>query len=563
MTAVIVPAVVMFAIGLWGIDRGGMWRDEAVTFQVARRSAPEIWRLLHEVDAVHGLYYLLMHVVLAVPHPGEVVLRLPSACGAAVSAGLVGALGTRLGGRARVGLWAGLLYAITPLVVHYAQEGRSYALVTAGATGTTLLLLRAVEGRARRVWSGWGAYGGLLAVTCLLHEMAVLVVAAHAVTLAGLRVSRRVWGRWGCAAGFAVVVLLPLAWVSSTQSAQVGWLQVPGWRSALRVAREFLVVPMGVVFWVGVLVMLVGVTALRVSVVAVPLMVIPPALLMAASQVKPMYDDRYVLYALVGAPLLVAAGADRMAALVEGLVGRTAGRGRGRREVPQTGDHAGLRRAGRPAPGLPLSRAGASGSSGPGAGGPVALSDALVYGGTGQDAEAGPDGAAGRRPLLSPVLSLAGALVIGLVFLQYLPLYREDHTPASRPDNLATVSAIVHREVRPGDPVLFLPSIARRPALAYPKGFRGAWDIALGESGARSGTLYGREIGAEALRRRLATVDRVWVVAEPYALRGHWSPEDPADRVKLDVLRERFVPEKSRTYTVQGGVTVRLYVRRP
>jgi mannosyltransferase len=35
------------------------------------------------------------------------------------------------------------------------------------------------------------------------------------------------------------------------------------------------------------------------------------------------------------------------------------------------------------------------------------------------------------------------------------------------------------------------------------------------------------------------------------------------ERVKLDVLRERFVPEKSRTYTVQGGVTVRLYVRRP
>ncbi|MFI6933493.1 hypothetical protein [Streptomyces sp. NPDC050287] len=555
----------MFAIGLWGIDRGGMWRDEAVTFQVARRSVPETWRLLHEVDAVHGLYYLLMHVVLAAPHPGEVVLRLPSVCGAAVTAGLVGALGTRLGGRARVGLWAGLLYAVTPLVGHYAQEGRSYALVSAGATGTALLLLRAVEGRPRRVWSGWGAYGGLLAVTCLLHEMAVLVVVAHAVTLAGLRASKGVWGRWGCAAGFAVVVLLPLAWVSSAQSAQVGWLQVPGWRSALRVAREFLVVPMGAVFWVGVLLTLVGMSALRVSVVAVPLMVLPPGLLMAASQVKPMYDDRYVLYALVGAPLLVAAGADRVAALVEGLGGRAAERRRGRRDVPQASGHPGLRRDGRPASGLSRSRtgsSGASGSSGAGSGSPVALSDALVDGGTGQDTEACPDPAGGRRPLLSPAVTLAGALVIGLILLQYLPLYREDRTPASRPDNLASVSAIVHGEVRPGDPVLFLPSIARRPALAYPKGFRGAWDIALGESGPRSGTLYGREIGAEALRRRLATVDRVWVVAEPFALRGHWTPEDPVDRVKLDVLRKRFVPEKSRTYTVQGGVTVRLYIRR-
>jgi mannosyltransferase len=434
-------------------------------------------------------------------------------------------------------------------------------------------LLRAVEGRARRVWSGWGAYGGLLAVTCLLHEMAVLVVVAHAVTLAGLRVSKRVWGRWGCAAGFAVVVLLPLAWVSSTQSAQVGWLQTPGWRSALRVAREFLVVPTGVVFWVAVLLMLVGVSALRVSVVAVPLLVIPPGLLMAVSQVKPMYDDRYVLYALVAAPLLVAAGADRVAALVEGLGGGAAEGGRGRRDVLRAGGHTGLRRDGRADSGLPRSRVGASGASGVSGsvvGSPVVLSDALVDGGVGQDTEGRPGGAGGaargsggRRPLLSPVLALAGALVIGLVFLQYVPLYREDRTPASRADNLATVSAIVHREVRPGDPVLFLPSIARRPALAYPKGFRGAWDVALGESGPRSGTLYGREIGAEALRRRLVTVDRVWVVAEPYALRGHWSPEDPVERVKLDVLRERFVPEKSRTYTVQGGVTIRLYVRRP
>src|SRR4051812_6063436 len=34
--AVCAPALAILAIGLWGLDRGGMWRDEAVTFQVAR-----------------------------------------------------------------------------------------------------------------------------------------------------------------------------------------------------------------------------------------------------------------------------------------------------------------------------------------------------------------------------------------------------------------------------------------------------------------------------------------------------------------------------------------------
>ena len=124
---------VMLTIGLWGLDRGGMWGDESVTFQVAQRTVPQIWRLLHDVDAVHGLYYLFMHAVLTV-HPSEVVLRLPSVCAATATAGLVAALGVRLAGP-RAGLGAGVLYAITPMTGHYAQEGRSYALVAAGGRG--------------------------------------------------------------------------------------------------------------------------------------------------------------------------------------------------------------------------------------------------------------------------------------------------------------------------------------------------------------------------------------------------------------------------------------------
>ncbi|MGZ0203708.1 glycosyltransferase family 39 protein, partial [Streptomyces sp. RM1] len=166
----------MLALGLWRVDRGGMWRDEAVTFQVARRTLPQIWRLLHGVDAVHGLYYLLMHFVLAA-RADEVVLRLPSVAGAAVTAGLVAQVGARLA-RPRAGLWAGLLYAVNPMAGHYAQEGRSYALVAAGAMGATLLLLRGVEK------GSWWGYGLVLGVTCWLHEFAVLLVLAHGVTLA-------------------------------------------------------------------------------------------------------------------------------------------------------------------------------------------------------------------------------------------------------------------------------------------------------------------------------------------------------------------------------------------
>ncbi|MGW3286072.1 glycosyltransferase family 39 protein [Streptomyces sp. NPDC001002] len=479
--AVAAPAAVMLAIGLWGLDRGGIWRDEGVTFQVARRSVPQIWRLLHGVDAVHGLYYLVMHAVLAV-HSGEVVLRLPSVCAAAATAGLVGALGARLAGP-RVGLWAGLLYAVTPLVGHYAQEGRSYALVAAGVAGSTLLLVRALDGRS------WWPYALVLAATCLLHELAVLVLGAHAVTLAWTRAPRRAWWGWARATVAVGVVLLPLVMVSRAQSGQVEWLPVPGWGSAERLVRGFAAGPTGVVFWVCLMLVVLGLRVRQVAAVALPLAVVPPALLMTVSQVRPMYDDRYVLYALAGVPLLVAAGADRVVSAD---------------------------------PGGPTLR---------------------------------------RRLLHSPA---AGALAIALAFFHALPAYRQDRMPAHRPDDLAAVSALAARQLRPGDPVMYLPAIGRRSALAYPEGFRRARDIALGEPGPPSGTLYGREVGAGELRRRLARVHRLWIVTEPYARRSRWYPVEPTERAKLAAVEEQFVPARAqRTRYVLGGVALRLYVRRP
>ncbi|MFD7875917.1 glycosyltransferase family 39 protein [Streptomyces sp. NPDC059766] len=488
--AVAVPAAVMLGLGLWDLDRGGTWRDEAVTLQVARRSVPQIWRLLHGVDAVHGLYYLFMHAVLAVPGSGvvadEVLLRLPSVVAASAAAGLVAALGSRLA-RPRVGLWAGLLYAITPMVGHYAQEGRSYALVAAGAAGATLWLAKALDGRS------WWPYAVLVAVTCLLHELAVLMLPAHAVTLALARAVRREWCRWAAAAGGALLLVSPLALLSGRQSGQVAWLTPPDAGAAQRLLWQF-TGRADWASWVYVGLVVVAATALRRSAlvrVALPLAVLPPLALMALSQVRPMYDDRYVLFALAGAPLLAAAGADRV---------------------------------------LPAA------APGP------------------------PDAVRAVRP---PAVALAGVSAVALAFVGQLPLYRLDRDPGRRPDNLTAVAALAARELAPGDPVVFLPAIGRRPELAYPRAFRRARDVALKVPGPASGTLYGVEVDAPVLRRRLDAVDRLWVVAEPYALRSSWYPGDPAERLKLTVVNEEFVPFEPRREFVRGGTVLRLYVRRP
>jgi len=483
--AVAVPAAVMLGLGLWGLDRGGMWGDESVSYLVARRTVPQIWQLLHTVDAVHGLYYLCLHYVLAL-HPGEVVLRLPSVLGAALAAGLIAALGNRLA-RPRVGLWAGLLYAVTPMVGHYAQEGRSYALVSAGVAGTTLLLVRALRERRTRVW--W-AYGGLLALTSVLHELAVLVLLAHGATLALARVPRAVWSGWARGAGAAVLVLLPLVWVSRGQSGQVAWLRTPGWPQVEDLVRSFAVGRTGNVFWGYVLLVAVGVWAgRRLMAVALPLLVLPPATLLLASQIQPLFDARYVLYALAGAPLLAAAGADRL-----------------------------VTAAGRLLPGV------------------------------------------SRGPYPYPLVAFAGVLAVAFAFAHGLPQQRADREADHRPENFAAVSAVVARQARPGDAVLFLPAFWRVGALAYPQGFREARDVALTESAVRSGTLSGLEAPPAELRRRLASVNRVWVVAPAYVLNSRRYPSDPTERLKLALVEEHFTPVED--YDSGRRITLGLYVRR-
>ncbi|GAA2775354.1 hypothetical protein GCM10010521_62330 [Streptomyces rameus] len=616
-----VPALVMLALGLWRLDRGGMWRDEAVSFQVGRRTVPQIWLLLHEVDAVHGLYYLLLHPVLAV-HPDEVVLRLPSVCAAAGTAALVAALGTRLA-RPRVGLWAGLLYAVTPMAGHYAQEGRSYALVAAGATAATLLFVRAVRG------GSWWPYGAVLGLTCWLHEFAVLLLLAHAVSLALARTGARAWRGWGCTAAATALALLPMALVSREQAAQVAWLRKPTAETAGGLLRGFLG-PTDEVYGVCLGLALVGLLGLvgrrgelTCTAVGLPVMVVPPAVLMLVSQVSPLYVDRYVLYALSGAPLVVAAGAERMAGLAgrlrpaarpkehaapeqagpgdgDRLEGPSVLRGQGgpgahgRLEGPSVlreGGSDGGRSAGRLVPGEGGSGDGGRsegpsalrGESGPGAHGRLPGRLASKEAGPGDHGRPkgrfalpgggrcdggllhrrpGPRGGGGRsagRPLSGlPAVALAGVLAVGLSLLHQFPLLQQDRDPGRRPDDLGAISRAAAREVGPGDPVLFVPASMRNVALTYPGALRGTRDVALVAGAAETGTLYGREAGVAELRRRLARLDRVWVVGDRRLLAGRWAPRPPVERAKVAVLWQEFA---GREEAVRGGVTVRLYVR--
>jgi len=232
---VAVPVAGELALGGYRIAGPSLWRDEAATISGSNRPVGAIWALTSHQDAVHGLYYLLVHAAIAIGGLSETALRLPSLIAMALAAGLTAELGRRLAkdtglpAPGAVGLLAGLLLAVVPLTTRYAQEARPYALTTLFAVAASYLLVRAAmparEGdppeappeapaampawrgdppeapaampawrgdppeppAVDRRWPWWAGYAVAITLIGLFNLFALLLVAAHALTLLAAR----------------------------------------------------------------------------------------------------------------------------------------------------------------------------------------------------------------------------------------------------------------------------------------------------------------------------------------------------------------------------------------
>jgi len=247
-----------------------LWYDEGATVTSATRSWAALWAEVHNVDAVHGLYYACMHAWFWLVGYSPFTLRFPSALAVGVAAALVVALGRRIGGL-RLGIVSGVLFVVLPRVVWAGGEGRPYATVTALSAALTLVGLAAVRSARppaagasavpRSRWRGvawWGGYGVLAAVAVTFNVYLALVVVAHGAAIvwtaldhrAELRrnagrlrdaapprplVSAAAAGRWATAAALAAVVVVPVVLEVISQSGQVGWIDGVRWATVHQV----------------------------------------------------------------------------------------------------------------------------------------------------------------------------------------------------------------------------------------------------------------------------------------------------------------------------------------
>ncbi len=289
-----------------GASRPSLWFDEGATISAsASRSLPQLWQLLGRIDAVHGLYYLVMHGWFTMFGPTEFWCRVPSCLAAgAAAAGVV--VFTKQFGTRTTAVCAGAVFAVLPRTTWAGIEARPYALSAAAAVWLTVLLIAAV--RRNRRWL-WLLYALAAMLSILVNLNLVLLVLVYAVNLAALRPGKSAALWWALSSAVAVGIMTPFMFFAHGQIYQVAWIFPLNWHNAIDVVQHQYFdnsVPFGilaaVVIVAAVAARLAGAPAPggqvgRLLGVCIAWMVLPTGVSLIYSAVsKPVYYPRYLFF---------------------------------------------------------------------------------------------------------------------------------------------------------------------------------------------------------------------------------------------------------------------------
>ncbi len=309
----LIVAVLAATVSLAGAARPSFWYDEAATISASySRSLRQLWQMLGNVDAVEGLYYLLMHGWFTIFPPTEFWSRVPSGLAIGGAAAGIVVLGKQLSSRT-VALASGLVCAILPRATWAGIEARPYALSMMAAVWLTALLVYA--GRRDNAWA-WLSYGIVLAISVLLDVYLLLLSLVHLAFIFVFRRSRTVLTRFALTSVLAGCAVTPFLVVAIGQAHQISWIAPIGRRTIEDVAIQqyfersppfaivsALIVAAAIVLWRFTSAQLVKADR-QLLTLAIAWLVIPTALIVIWSAlIHPIYTPRYLAFTAPGIAL--------------------------------------------------------------------------------------------------------------------------------------------------------------------------------------------------------------------------------------------------------------------
>lgn len=209
---------------------------------------------------------------------------------------------------------AGLVFACLPVLSLWGQTARPYALEMAAAVFASCRLLRLPARPGPRPLAGYAASVMLLGY---LNLFGLLLVPAHAITIAATSRSTVGLRRWLAAAAAGCAAVSPVALLGWRERGQIAWIPAP---SGATVQSLVTMLGAGTVLSAVIIAPLAGLGSVsadwpgrqrpddRLTWLCLPWLLVPPLVLLVASRWMHIYGPAYVLYCAPPVALLAGAG---------------------------------------------------------------------------------------------------------------------------------------------------------------------------------------------------------------------------------------------------------------
>ena len=297
-------ALVGLLVMLWNLGTPSLWQDEAATIAASNRPLPSLFRLLGNIDAVHGTYYFFIHFWGQAFGFSPFALRVPSAIAVAVSAYLVYRLAIHLELGGRVATLASVVFLALPRTHMAGSEARSNAFTATLALALAITLVLALR---RRGWLVWLPYALVATLSLYLFIFSGLIFLAFGIYLALKH--RESLKAFAIASASALLLAAPVFIFGYLERDQVGWIARKPiseylWESLVAVDynRAWPMAILGLAFC------LVGVLR-RAPLVLILWATVPSAILIAVSMVgTPYFVDHYLTFTTGATAILIAYG---------------------------------------------------------------------------------------------------------------------------------------------------------------------------------------------------------------------------------------------------------------
>lgn len=322
--ALVAVVVLALVVRFNGITVPAIWLDEAFSVLLARYEPSQIWFITAR-DVHPPLYYLILHYWMILFGDGVLSVRSLGAIAdvgtVLLSIKLISLVATR-----RATWIAGLLLALLPILVRYSQEARMYTLLSFWLMSATVALVCWVKDIGKTRFPVF--YVLLMTAAFYTHYLAALCVLVH-------------WFYWWWGRPGIFLTALPTrSWILANAAIVVGflpwlphfidqWADKPAWmppvtvQAVVSLVWQFIVmngwgsqslylraIPLVLVVACAAVLIWKDRSQHRYMGLVLGYFFIPAVVLVLLALFGPIFVPRYLIFAGVGLPLIIAAAMD-------------------------------------------------------------------------------------------------------------------------------------------------------------------------------------------------------------------------------------------------------------